>query len=60
MTAILVSTMPSLSLPGASQITLHLDAPDKWLYECVEAAYDMDNVRLSQMPDTQRTLTARY
>merc|ERR1719327_501933 len=28
--------------------------------ECMEAAYDMDNVRLAQMPDHQKTLTARY
>ena len=48
------------SLRTPQVLTLHLDAPDKWLVECVEAAYDMDNVRLSQMPDTQRTLTARY
>ena len=26
----------------------------------MEAAYDMDNVRLAQMPDHQKTLTARY
>ena len=30
-------------------LTLHVDAPEAWLIEVTEAAYDMDNLRLSEL-----------
>ena len=57
----LLSPLPTSSLLTPAQVlTLHLDTPEKWLVECMEATYDMDNIRLTQLGDAQRTLAARY
>jgi len=40
-------------------LTLHLDAPEAWLVQVTEAAYDMDNLRLTELGE-RRTLFARY
>ncbi|KOO26357.1 udp-glucose:glycoprotein glucosyltransferase-like protein [Chrysochromulina tobinii] len=40
-------------------LTLHLDAPEAWLVQVNEAAYDMDNLRLAELGE-RRTLYARY
>ena len=40
-------------------LTLHVDAPEAWLIECTEAAYDMDNLRLTELGD-RKTISAAY
>ena len=47
------------SLRTPQVLTLHVDAPEAWLIEVTEAAYDMDNIRLSELGE-RRTLSARY
>ena len=47
------------SLRTLQVLTLHVDAPEAWLIECVEAAYDMDNIRLGDLGG-RRTLFASY
>jgi len=47
------------SLRTPQVLTLHVDAPEAWLVGCTEAAYDMDNIRLSELGD-RRTLSAHY
>ena len=47
------------SMRTPAVLTLHVDAPEAWLIECTEAAYDMDNIRLSELND-KRTVSASY
>ena len=47
------------SLRTPQVLTLHVDAPEAWLIEVTEAAYDMDNIRLSELGE-RRALSARY
>ncbi|EOD25484.1 hypothetical protein EMIHUDRAFT_457558 [Emiliania huxleyi CCMP1516] len=47
------------SLRTPQVLTLHVDAPEAWLLECTEAAYDMDNLRLAELGD-RRTVSAVY
>lgn len=60
--AIVYMAWPSnscLSILWPQVLTLHVDAPEAWLLECTEAAYDMDNIRLAELGD-RRTLSASY
>ena len=47
------------SLRTPQVLTLHVDAPEAWLIEVTEAAYDMDNLRLSELGE-RKTVSARY
>ena len=40
-------------------LTLHVDAPEAWLVESTEAAYDMDNLKLEDLGE-RKTIIARY
>ena len=42
------------SLRTPQVLTLHVDAPEAWLLECTEAAYDMDNLRLAELGERRR------
>lgn len=46
-------------LPSRKVLTLHMDVPEAWLVEPVRAAYDLDNLRLSDLED-EDTLTADF
>lgn len=46
-------------LPSTKVLTLHMDVPEAWLVEPVRAAYDLDNLRLSDLED-ENTLSAEF
>lgn len=46
-------------LPSTKVLTLHMDVPEAWLVEPVRAAYDLDNLRLSDL-GSESTLTAEF
>ncbi len=43
------------NMPEEAVLTLGLDAPAPWLTMPEEAVYDLDNIRLSDVPSTSRT-----
>ena len=46
------------ALPKGVVLTLNMDVPEPWLVEPVEAAADLDNLRLADLP--QAGLHARF
>ena len=46
-------------LPSSKVLTLHMDVPEAWLVEPVRAAYDLDNLRLSDL-GSDATLNAEF
>ena len=46
-------------LPSTKVLTLHMDVPESWLVEPVRAAYDLDNLRLSDLGE-ESTLNADF
>lgn len=47
-------------LPGQSLLTLGLDAPQSWMVAAVEAAHDLDNLRLSDVKTYDHTVRAVF
>lgn len=47
-------------LPADRLLTLALDVPSRWLTDGVDARYDLDNIRLSQLPPHETTLQATF
>jgi hypothetical protein len=47
-------------LPADRLLTLALDVPSRWLTDGVDARYDLDNIRLSQLPPHESTLQAKF
>ena len=48
------------SLPAAKTLTAHLDVPEQWLVTTAVAAYDLDNIRLEDLPENERFMRAEY
>ena len=48
------------SLPAAQTLTAHLDVPEQWLVTTAVAAYDLDNIRLEDLPRGERVMRAEY
>jgi UDP-glucose:glycoprotein glucosyltransferase len=48
------------SLPAAKTLTAHLDVPEQWLVTTAVAAYDLDNIRLEDLPEDERFMRAEY
>ena len=47
-------------LPRHQTLTAHLDVPEAWLVTTVVATYDLDNLRLTDLPEEQATMHAEY
>ncbi len=47
-------------LPHHQTLTAHLDVPEAWLVTTVVATYDLDNLKLSDLPEEQDTMDAEY
>ena len=48
------------SLPTKQTLTAHLDVPEQWLVTTAIAAYDLDNVRLEDLPVGENVMIAEY
>jgi UDP-glucose:glycoprotein glucosyltransferase len=48
------------SLPPRKTLTAHLDVPEQWLVTTAKAAYDLDNIKLEDLPPAQRYMRAEY
>ena len=46
-------------LPSSKVLTLHMDVPEAWLVEPTRTAYDLDNLRLSDLQGSS-VLTAEF
>jgi UDP-glucose:glycoprotein glucosyltransferase len=53
------ATLEFHGLPGAAVLTLGLDTPPSWLCMSDEAVYDLDNIRLADIPAHARTAGVR-
>ena len=61
--AFLASLRPSAdfaALPASQTLTAHLDVPEQWLVTTAVAAYDLDNIRLEDLPEGERVMRAEY
>jgi UDP-glucose:glycoprotein glucosyltransferase len=47
-------------LPQHKTLTAHLDVPEMWLVTTAVAAYDLDNLKLEDLPEGQTTMHAEY
>ena len=48
------------TLPQRKTLTAHLDVPEMWLVTTAVAAYDLDNLKLEDLPEGQSTMHAEY
>ena len=47
-------------MPSSQTLTAHLDVPEQWLVTTAVAAYDLDNIRLEDLPEGERVMRAEY
>ena len=48
------------TLPKHKTLTAHLDVPEMWLVTTAAAAYDLDNLKLEDLPEGQSVMRAEY
>ena len=47
-------------LPEGRTLTMNMDVPERWLVEPVRATYDLDNLRLEDLPADQTTVSVGF